>query len=168
MFFFFLILWYPLFHHRAKKSIIWQKFLSFCTTMTSGLLPYISWSVCTVKSHSVLYFLLPLACAHAILSHIFYIFRNCSLFQTNRFVFYTLFGVTCCIHLEHDLHALQYSTHSAFLVFFGGVLSIFAFMLLVFLACSCAAIMKASVVLLSTLFLAIPINFLLLYPLFTW
>ena len=71
---------------------------------------------------------------------------------TNHVVFSTPLGLTCCICVIHDLHssALPHILH----LLFSWVLSIFAFMLLVLLACSCAAIIKASVVLFKHPFLS--------------
>ena len=128
--------------------------------MASGILPHISWSICTVKSHSILqncFSLLLLACVNtnilSLLSHIFYIYLNGSSFQTNHAVFYTLFG-------DNLLHSLNTSStlSSAFPnilhLLFSWVLSIFAFMLLLLIAC--AATIKASVVLVKHAFLSHP------------
>ena len=68
------------------KSIMSQRFLSFCTAMTSGLLTYNSWSVCTMKSHSILHlsfifsFTSPQAFIQALLSTA--VFRRRSKFFT--------------------------------------------------------------------------------------
>ena len=51
---------------------------------------------------------------------------------------------------------------------FSWVLSVFAFMLLVLIAYSCAAIIKASVVLFKHLFLTHPTDLHFLYPLLGW
>ena len=122
--------------------------------MTSGLLPYISWLICTVQSHSILYLSFSITTSSFCLYHfsftyihIFYIFPNGSAIQTNHVVFYTPSGLTCCICLTHDLHSSQLSHTFYIYCFFFFVLSIFAFMLLILIACSCAAIIKTSVVL---------------------
>ena len=100
--------------------------------------------------------LLPQACACttflSFLSHIFYIFLNRSWFETSHVVFYTLFRLTCCIHLTHDLHSLQLF-HTFYAYYFLGS-SIFVFMLLLLMTCSCTAIIKTSAVLFKHAFLS--------------
>ena len=103
----FLILWYPLFHHKGKQKIfillyrndIWSSPIFFMIRLCCNV-PYIY--------HLPL---LPPACACttflSLLSHIFYIFLDGSSFQTNHVVLYTPFGLTCCICLTHDLLSLQ-------------------------------------------------------------
>ena len=113
------------------KSIIWQRFLSFCTTMTSGLLPYISWPICTVQSHSILHLSFSITTSSFCLYHfsftyihIFYIFPNGSAIQTNHVVFYTPSGLTCCICLTHDLHSSQLSHTFYIYCFFFGLINL--------------------------------------------
>ena len=167
---FVLVLWYRLFHHKGKQNLLSGKHLSFCTTVKSGL-PYISWSICTVKSHSILYFShsihYSLACVFAtfcsLLLHIFYIFPNWSLFQTSHVVFYTPFWAnlpdslvtwfTLSSGFQHILHLR-----------FSWVLSIIAFMLLGRIACSYAATIKVSVVLFKHPFLIRPHQSSLILP----
>ena len=83
-----LILWYPLFHHKGKQNLLSGK--DFYPSMPSPIVSYIY--------H---FPLLTPACActtfPTLLSHIFYIFPNGFLFQTNHVVFYTHFGLTCYI-----------------------------------------------------------------------
>ena len=88
------------------------------------------------------------------LPHIFYIFLNRSSFQTSHVVFYTHFRLTCCIHLTHDLHSLQLFYTFYTFYFLGS--SVFVFMLLLLMTCSCTAIIKTSSVLFKHSFLSHP------------
>ena len=118
----------------------WDPVASFvkpqCTTTTSGLLPYIHdlvilWS--SIASYIYHFPLLPLACACItflqVLSHIFYIFPNGSSLQINHVVFYICFGLTCCIHLTHDLNSLKL-LHTFYIYCFLGS---FEFLLLCYI-----------------------------------
>ena len=141
--------------------------------MISGLLPF-PWSVWTVKSHNILHLSFSIttsgSCSYqfsftstSYLLHIsqWILVPN----QSCRFLFYF------CVNLLHSLNT-WFTLSSAFphvvRLLLPWVLSAFVFLLLPFIAYSCAAMIKTSVVVLSTLFLAIHINLHLFYPLFAW
>ena len=159
------ILWYPLFHHKGKQKI---SILLYHNDIWSPIFFMIR--LCCDVPYIYHLPLLPPACACttflSLLSHIFYIFLDGSSFQTNHVVFYTPFGLTCFIRLTHGLLSLQL-LHIFYIYCFLGSYQ-FCFYITVLIACSCSAIIKASVVFLSTLFLAILTNLHLLYPLFAW
>ena len=139
-------------YYLAKLFIfLWYLVCSHTFPDTFGM-----WS--PIVSYIYYFPLLPSACASttflSLLSYIFYIFSNGSSFQTNDVIFYTPSGLTCCIYLTHYLDSPAFS-HILHLLYFW-VLSIFAFMLLVLIACLCAAIIKASVVLFKHPFLSHP------------
>ena len=105
------------------KYIIWQRFLSFCSTMTSGLLSYISWSVCTLKSNSMLCLSFSITSSGLCSYHFYFTCISYFLHITQRIFilrssFHNLFGLTCCIHLTHDT-LFSFFTHSTFTVFLG-------------------------------------------------
>ena len=121
--------------------------------MTPGLLSYISWSNCTVKSHSILQLLFSITTFDLCLYHFFFTFIPYFL-HNSQWIFVP--NQSC--HLLYSfwanlLHSLNtsFTFSSAFphILHFllSWVLSIFASMLLVIIAYSCAAIIKASVVL---------------------
>ena len=125
--------------------------------MTSGLLlRCIWWSVCTVKPHSILHLFTSGLCL--------YHFSFTS-FPYFVLIFQWIFVLNQSFHLFYSfwdnlLHSLNtwFTLSSAFphilYLFLSWVLSIFAFMLLVFIACPCAAIIKASFVLFNHPFLS--------------
>ena len=117
--------------------------------------PFVLWS--PIVSYIYHFPLLPLTCACntfiSLLSHIFYIFPNESLFQINHVIFHTPFGLNYFIHLTYDLHSLQLFHTFCIYCFLGSYQS---FMLLVLVACSCVAIIKAAVVLFKHPFLSHP------------
>ena len=104
--------------------------------MASGLLPYISGSVCTVKLHSILHLLFSITtsdfCLYqffSLLSRIFDIFPNESSFQTSHVIFYTPFGLTYCIPVSPRFTLSSAFQHILHLLFFWVTL-FFAFVML--------------------------------------
>ena len=140
--------------------------------MKYGLLPYIFHHPFEVKSQSIFYLsfpLLPLACARttfvSLLSHILYIFPNGTSFQTNHVVFYTPFGLTCCICLTHDLHSLQHF-HTLYIYCFLRSYESLLLCCWFLWHVSVRPLLRPQLFFLSSLFLVIPTDFHLLYPFF--
>ena len=130
--------------------------------MTSGLLPCISWSVCTVKSHSILYLSFSITTSglcsyHFSLTSIPYFLHISQwLFVPNQpcRLLYSYWA-----NLLHSLN-IWFTLSSAFPhiqhLLFSWVSLIFAFILLVLVACFCVAIIKSSVILFKHPFLSNP------------
>ena len=116
----------------------------FFSIITSGLCSYFSFT-------SIQYFL-------HISQWIFILNQSCCLFYS--------FWANL-LHSVDTLFTLPFAFPHILQLLFSQVLSIFAFMLLVLIACSCATITKASVVLFKDLFLSHPTDLHLFYPLLT-
>ena len=112
---FFLILWHPLFHHKGKQNLLCGK--DFHRSVQQSHLvfshifhdPIVLWSPVLsyiYNFHNYLRLVLvPLFfCFYPIFSTSFPMdFRFKPIMLS---FFYTPFGLTCCIHLTHDLHSL--------------------------------------------------------------
>ena len=111
---FFLIFWYPLFHQKGNWNLLYGKKYPH-VPQWHLVLSHIFYDSCVQWSSIVSCIChfpsLPPPCARttflSLLSHIFYIFPNRTLFQTNHVVFCTPFEQSCYIHLTHDLHSFQ-------------------------------------------------------------
>ena len=127
--------------------------------MTSGLLlPYIWWSVCTVKPHSILHLFTSGLCLYQFsftsFPYFVHIFQWIFVRNQSFHLFYSFWD-----NLLHSLNrwfTLSSTFPHILHLFFSWVSSIFAFMLLVLIACPCAAIIKASFVLFKHPFLSHP------------
>ena len=130
--------------------------------MTSGLLPYISWSVCTVKSHSILHLSFSITTSSLCL---YYLSFSSIPYFLHIFQWILVPNQSC--HLLYSfwanlLHSFNtwFTLSSAFPhilhLLFSWVLSIFDFMLLYLIACFYAVIIKTSVVLFKPPFLSNP------------
>ena len=144
---FFLILWYWLFHHKCKQNLLFGKYFYPSVSMTSGLLPHISWSICTEKFHSLFHLSFSITASGLCSYHFSFTSIPCFLYIPQW-----IFIPNQSCHLLYSswanlLHSLNtYFTLSSAFPHILHLLFFFAFMLLILMACYCAAIHKASVV----------------------
>ena len=130
--------------------------------MTPGLLPNISWSICTEKSHSMLHLSFSITTSGLCSYH--FSFTSIPYFlHVSQWIFVP--NQSRCLLYSFWANLLLslntwFTLSSAFLrilhLLFSWVSSIFPVMLIVLIACSCAAIMKASFVLFKHPFLSHP------------
>ena len=172
---FLLILWHPLFHHKGKQNPSSGK--DFNPSVPQWHLvsshifhdPFVLWS--PIVSYMFHFPLLHPACAHttflSLLYHIFYIFPNGFSFQTNPVVFYTPFGLTCCIRLTNDWNSLRLF-HIFYIDCFLGSYQSFLLCYWFLQPVPVWPLVRLKLFFLSTLFLPISTDLHLLYPLFIW
>ena len=123
LFYFFLILIYPLFRHEGKQNILSGKGFYLSVPQWHLVFSHIFHDAFVLKSNSMLCLSFSITSSGLCSYHFYFTCISYFLHITQRIFilrssFHNLFGLTCCIHLTHDT-LFSFFTQSTLTVFLG-------------------------------------------------